>query len=853
MIGAVAVVGVILVRAVVLDEATYTTALARADAYERVYTEVLADPEVAELKEAMLGDLGVPAQLAVQARALGVNVARWVAPPSTLRTLTEAVIRGVVAYVRGDTPRLDATVAVESIADRVPTTTIREVRALLASAADRTVASTNEMAIATQQLADQLSAGEVPASIPKVGGTTFDPEAVADAILDALDERADEQLRATVTATVLAGDQRDAVITAAAGLVGDHAAAAAATLRAEPTVDVAALVADHADQPVTRVVANFDTLRDIARWFGPWTALAGTWLAVTGAAAILWLQRRCRRVAAWWVGGALVASGVVVIVAWLIVRAVVANPLAPATTTDPAGWRLPPSVAALLSDVVRLVGVRLGGVAWRCAIVLVLAGTALVAGAAVGRLVETSRRAVTLRRLAVLGIGVVVLVGFSIVMTTRPTDERACDGHVELCDRRYDEVTTAATHNAMSSPDVVPVWPEHDGGLTEQLDAGVRTLLIDTHHWPPLQSAAELAAVVGDDGRTLPPALAAALYELRADLREGRPGAFLCHIHCIFGAQPLGEGLGEVRDFLVANPDEVVTLIIQDEIPAVETAAAFDAAGLTPFVYHHGSKRSWPTLGEMIDDGERLVVFAENAGPPPDWYANAFERMQETPFLFLSPDAFSCAENRGDPDAPLFLMNHWIQRIAPDRADSARVNRLDVLVDRARESRARAGPAPELPRRQLLRHRRRGRGRRRAQRPPPIRVFKVIGVLNVAKPRLPHSNGLQHSDGSPAPGVARRPASGQDRGDGGGSPAHPQHRARCGHRRRRRAPHRADHPGLRRVGVVPDLRGRRRRGRSRVRAVGRRLLRRRAVAVPPPALVRIPRSAGCRRRRRGRT
>ena len=30
-------------------------------------------------------------------------------------------------------------------------------------------------------------------------------------------------------------------------------------------------------------------------------------------------------------------------------------------------------------------------------------------------------------------------------------------------------------------------------------------------------------------------------------------------------------------------------------------------------------------------------------------------------------------------------MNHWIQRIAPDRVDAVAVNRLDVLVDRARQ------------------------------------------------------------------------------------------------------------------------------------------------------------------------
>ena len=39
-------------------------------------------------------------------------------------------------------------------------------------------------------------------------------------------------------------------------------------------------------------------------------------------------------------------------------------------------------------------------------------------------------------------------------------------------------------------------------------------------------------------------------------------------------------------------------------------------------------------------------------------------------------------------------MNHWIQRIAPDRADAVRINRLDVLVERARQCAAERGQVP---------------------------------------------------------------------------------------------------------------------------------------------------------------
>jgi hypothetical protein len=136
---------------------------------------------------------------------------------------------------------------------------------------------------------------------------------------------------------------------------------------------------------------------------------------------------------------------------------------------------------------------------------------------------------------------------------------------------------------------------------------------------------------------------------------------------------------------LEENPDEVITLIIRDAISPAETAEAFGAAGLGAHLNDHESGSPWPTLGELIDGGQRLVVFVENEGSPPGWYHQAFDEMQDTPYQFPQPEDFTCTLNRGDPDAPLLLMNHWVSRqsAAPDRATAVGVNSHEVIVERA--------------------------------------------------------------------------------------------------------------------------------------------------------------------------
>ncbi len=87
----------------------------------------------------------------------------------------------------------------------------------------------------------------------------------------------------------------------------------------------------------------------------------------------------------------------------------------------------------------------------------------------------------------------------------------------------------------------------------------------------------------------------------------------------------------------------------------------------------------------------------ENAWRAPvPWLHRGFELTQETPFAFHSADDPSCEPNRGAPDAPLFLVNHWIEDIAPKPEDAELLNARVVLLARLRECVSERGLTPNL-------------------------------------------------------------------------------------------------------------------------------------------------------------
>ena len=224
-----------------------------------------------------------------------------------------------------------------------------------------------------------------------------------------------------------------------------------------------------------------------------------------------------------------------------------------------------------------------------------------------------------------------------------------CNGHPSLCDRTLDQVTLPGTHNSMSNADAEWLAPNQQHGIGRQLEDGVRALMLDTMEW------------------------------------NGEP--YLCHGYCELGAQPLAEGLQEIEDFLAAHPNEVVLIIFQDGLSVEVTVEVMEATGLARRVWTH-EEGPFPTLQQMIDQGNQLVVTAESGGPPPMWYHHTWDLIADTPYSFSDEQDFACTAYRGSEASPLFLMNHWLSTPLPTEEGARRVNQEEVLLARARECEA---------------------------------------------------------------------------------------------------------------------------------------------------------------------
>jgi hypothetical protein len=291
----------------------------------------------------------------------------------------------------------------------------------------------------------------------------------------------------------------------------------------------------------------------------------------------------------------------------------------------------------------------------------------------------------------------------------------ACNGYPELCDRHLSEVAFPGAHNAMSAANADFITPNHRKKISNQLDDGIRVLLIDAYYGIKRSRGPVLTDLERERDRTKVNETiretfgkdaverVQSIQQRIADSGEkGERGTYLCHIVCELGAIDLTKTLTDVREFLDTHPDEFLIIVIEDYIDPEDVEQAFKDSGLVRYAYEHRRDTPLPTLRELIAADQRVLVMAENedGGTAVPWYHDGFELMQETPYEFKAPEELSdyghsCSPNRGT-DGPVLQFNHWVEKLPRSPKTGAQVNAYDFLLERAKRCKRRRALLPNL-------------------------------------------------------------------------------------------------------------------------------------------------------------
>lgn len=681
-----------IVRHQVMDDGFYLDALEQQSVYDRIYQEILADPALADVVDPLLGNVPV-------VRSFLVSILRLVLPPERIREGAELVVAEWQLYLRGERDVWQPRIDLGGIDTNIVPFISSYVATRIATATGIEVASTAEFRRELESSFASLMQGDIPNAVPKLQPRNpSEAKALAGLMLSRAPVPVLPGAQDQIAAALMVGNVQEAFALAAPYYVDPALRNAVREwqrqLEAGFILDAIESFEATARQHSGTVAETLAPVRSTLRVLAAPLAFGSTATMLGALAGLLWvlpLQRRSRRR---WLGIVFVTTGLTGVIALMIALAGFNQVIDDLLSRVPASF--PPSLSILLRDVAGELSASVRDATLPALVGLVALGTlplgtpwALKQAGLSLRLLRRYRSQAAASVVGTLGLfGVLVGSELAYLPFGRHDDMR-CNGHRELCDRRVDEVVFAGTHNSMSAANLGWVFPHHDRGIPSQLAAGYRALLLDTHYW-------DGRLTIRPFSRKFPKEYGSALAELLARVDPPQPGTFLCHGVCALGATPLAEGLADIARFMRQNPYEVVILSLEDYIRPEDTYEAFRSSGLLSLVYTPDESGEWPTLRELIDRNERVIVLADHSGGEPDWYLPFWSHMQDTPFDFRNPSEFSCARNRGYADAPMLMINHWITRPPPDRVAATRVNQYDVLMERVEQCRQERGMEPTI-------------------------------------------------------------------------------------------------------------------------------------------------------------
>jgi len=242
--------------------------------------------------------------------------------------------------------------------------------------------------------------------------------------------------------------------------------------------------------------------------------------------------------------------------------------------------------------------------------------------------------------------------------------EECCNGSSANCKLRVDEMMFGLVHNAMSSEEGgFSIGANHNLGLEKALVAGYRGLSLD---------------VCSCNGVLQ-----------------------FCHNICDYGERMPNDVFTNTVQFLNDYPSEVVVLLFEASGDQAEPivwndlyAEMDNVDGFADMIYDHTYGDDWPTMGNLVKQNKRIIVFYFNGGSCtdetcPPGFQYFFNYASETQYQSASLDdlqnyEYSCEITRTTQEdalpANFFVVNNFV---TPPDLDAAKIaNSKDFVSNR---------------------------------------------------------------------------------------------------------------------------------------------------------------------------
>lgn len=280
---------------------------------------------------------------------------------------------------------------------------------------------------------------------------------------------------------------------------------------------------------------------------------------------------------------------------------------------------------------------------------------------------------------------------------TAAGSEVGCNGYVELCDKPFNEVVIAASHNSMSVADGNWYLAEQPKDMVSSLDDGIRGLLVDTWYGIPASNGRAITAprsvanaeaeLRAEYGQQVVDSVQRTIDRVRSATPTGEEQPYFCHTVCELGATAMKPEMQRLNTWLEEHPRNVVVLFLQDTVTPADTDKVLRETGLADRAYVHVDGQPWPTLGQMIDQGKQVFVLMENQGGGTEfpYLHQGFDVVQDTEYTFDQASDFTCTLKRGQADSPMLNINHWLASFAHLVSNAEKVNTYEALKARVEE------------------------------------------------------------------------------------------------------------------------------------------------------------------------